>query len=153
MAAVVNSSVKEVRRMAMDAPACCSLMAALKESPPSANSLFGNPTDRIISAISNSFMLNSMGSNKSSSSSHFMAASRRFSQPKSSQISSFSNNPPLGKRSQPRSRETTLAVPVAAAGPVRIDAASPLPFPWVSPLPRSFWGRGRRSPPQQWGAV
>ena len=56
-----------------------------------ANSFFGNPTDCVNSAILNSFMLNSMGSIKSSSSSPFLAASRRFSQPKSSLESSFSN--------------------------------------------------------------
>ena len=122
MAAVVNSSVKEVRRMAMDAPACRSLMAALKESP-SANSFFGNPTDRIISAISNSFMLNSMGSNKSSSSSHFMAASRRFSQPKSS----FSNKSSSWKRSQPRSRERLS--PSRSWRPVRSELTPLLPSP------------------------
>ena len=90
MAAIVNASVKEVRRLVMDAPACRSLKPTLKESPPSAKSFFGNPTDKINSAISNSFMLNSMGSNKNANS-RFLATLRRFSQAKPSQKSNFSS--------------------------------------------------------------
>ena len=77
LAAVVNNSVKEVRRLVVEAPAARNLKSTLKDVKPSSTSFFGNPTEKINSAISNSFMLNSMGGARGASAK--FAATRKFS--------------------------------------------------------------------------
>lgn len=81
LAAVVNNSVKEVRRLVVDASTSKSLKSCLKEAAPSATHFFGNPSERINSAISNSFMLSSMGTDKNSAA-KFAATSRKFTKAK-----------------------------------------------------------------------
>ena len=79
LAAVVNNSVKEVRCLVVDTSSARNLKSCLKEALPSATTFFGNPTERINSAISNSFMLSSMGSNRSTAAAKFTATTRKFS--------------------------------------------------------------------------
>ena len=108
LAAVVNNSVKEVRRLVVEAPAAKHLKSTLKDVPPSATSFFGNPTERINSAISNSFMLNSMGSSRGQAS-RFAAATRKFPSYKSGQKgTSYSAKSPAPKwrKKQTQSKKT-----------------------------------------------
>lgn len=108
LAAVVNSSVKEIRRLVIDSPAARNLKTCLKEAPPSSDSFFGNPTERINSAISNSFMLSSMAGNRNSSA-KFAATSRKFMTSKpaykpranSSGFSAFRNKKPQFQGKKP----------------------------------------------------